>query len=66
MPTMRNIRRGSSTDALASLRELGAEALVEELLQDRIEKSGLASSASLLVNLEHLHGHPPEYDDLRQ
>ena len=33
-PVIRNVRRGSATEALSSLHELGESALVEELLQD--------------------------------
>ena len=46
MPVGRNVRRGSAVEALSALREQGAEALVEELLADRVAKSGVASSAS--------------------
>ena len=34
-PVVRNLRRGSASDALASFRASGATALVEEILQDR-------------------------------
>jgi len=34
---------------------MGAEALVEELLADRVAKSGVASSASLLNTWRHFH-----------
>ena len=55
MPVVRNVRRGSAAEALQAFRELGAEALVEELLADRIAKSGVASAASLLNTWRHFH-----------
>ena len=55
MPQVRNVRRGSVADALRAFRELGAEALVEELLADRIAKSGVGPAASLLNTWTHFH-----------
>ena len=55
MPVVRNVRRGSAAEALQVFRELGAGALVEELLADRIAKSGVASAASLLNTWRHFH-----------
>lgn len=54
-PLIRNVRRGSATDALSSLHELGERALVEERIQDRTAKSGVAPSASLLVTWRRFH-----------
>ena len=55
MPRVRNVRRGSAAGALRAFRAEGAEALVQELLADRIAKSGVASAASLLTTWTHFH-----------
>ena len=55
MPVVRNVRRGSAYEALRAFHQLGAEALVEELLADRVAKSGVASSAPLLNTWRHFH-----------
>ena len=54
-PVIRNVRRGSATDALSSLHEIGESALVDELLQDRTAKSGIASAGSLLSTWHRFH-----------
>ena len=52
---VRNVRRGSSAEALQAFLDVRAEALVEELFQDRIAKSGIASAASLINTWTHFH-----------
>lgn len=54
-PVARNTRWGSASDALSSSHVQGKKVLIEELLQDRLAKSGVASSASLLVTWRRLH-----------
>lgn len=54
-PTVRNVRRGSATDALSAYRQLGAEVLIDELRQDRIAKSAVASAGSLITTWRYLH-----------
>ena len=47
-PVIRNVRRGSASDAALALQHLGSEAIVEELLLDRVARSGVAPAASVL------------------
>ena len=54
-PVIRNVRRGSATEAISSYHSAGESALVEELIQDRIAKSSYASAASLLGTWHRFH-----------
>ena len=45
-PIVRNISCGSADEATAASHQLRAEALVDDLLRDRFEQSGVASAAS--------------------
>ena len=54
-PLVRHLRRGSTTDALASLEAKGVTVLVDVLYQDRYSKSATASNASLLKTWQYFH-----------
>ena len=54
-PVVRNLRRGSVTEALEALRGQGLETLVTELLQDRNARSSVASNRSLLKTWSLFH-----------
>ena len=52
---IRNVRRGSASDAALALQRLGSEAIVEELLLDRVARSGVAPAASVLNAWQKIH-----------
>ena len=52
---MWHARRGTTTDALASLAAVGATALVDALLEDRYPKMGTLANQSLLTTWQHFH-----------
>lgn len=57
-PVIGNVRRGSASDATLAglaLQHLGSEALVDELLLDRVARSGVAPVASLLNTWRKFH-----------
>ena len=55
VPVVRNLRRGTITEALAALKDLGVDALVESLVHDRYAITSTASQASLLRTWERFH-----------
>lgn len=57
---VRNLKRGSASEATASFRQLGAGALIDELVHDRMAQSGVASASSLLSTLQYFHKLPFE------
>ena len=52
---VRNVRSESLVNVALALQHEGAEALVEELLQDRVARSGVAPAASLLNTWRAFH-----------
>ena len=52
---IRNVQRGSASDAALALQQLGSEAIVEELLLDRVARTGVAPAASMLNTWHKLH-----------
>ena len=54
-PVVRNLRRGTTADALAALRDAGITALIEDLLQERYARSAATLSASLLKTGAYFH-----------
>ena len=54
-PVVRNLRRGSSADASYALRDLGAEVIVGDLIQDRHARSTVAAQASWLKTWQRFH-----------
>ena len=54
-PVVRNLRRGTTADALIALEAKGVTALVDVLYQDRYSASATASNASLLRTWQYFH-----------
>ena len=54
-PVVRNLVRGSVAEAETALRELGADALVTELVQEGFARSGVAPVASLTNTWYYFH-----------
>ena len=54
-PVVRNVRRGSASEAISSFHSAGETALVDDLIKDRIAKSSYASAASLLSTWHRFH-----------
>ena len=54
-PVVRNVRRGSASEAISSLHSAGETALVDDLIRDRTAKSSYASAASLLSTWHRFH-----------
>ena len=52
---IRNVRRGSASDAAFALQQLGSEAIVEELLLDRVARTGVAPAATMLNAWQKCH-----------
>ena len=54
-PAVRNVRRGSASNAISSLHTEGEPALVEELMQDRNANSSQAPIASMVSTWHRFH-----------
>ena len=54
-PVVRNVRRGSVSEAISSLHSAGEPALVDDLIRDRTARSSYASAASLLNTRHRFH-----------
>ena len=54
-PVVRHVRRGATTDALASLKAKGGTAIVVVLFQVRYSNSAAASNASLFKTWQYSH-----------
>ena len=54
-PAIRNVRRGSASEAISSLRSEGETALVDDLIRDRNARSSTASRASLSSTWHRFH-----------
>ena len=54
-PVVRNVRRGSASEAISSFHSAGEIALVDDLIKDRTAKSSYASAASLLSTWHRFH-----------
>ena len=54
-PVVRKVRRGSAFDAALALQQLGSEAIVEELMLDRVARTGVAPAASMLNTWQKFH-----------
>ena len=52
-PLVRNLRRGTTADVLAALRDAGVVAFVEDLLKYRYARSAVTSTASFLKTWAH-------------
>ena len=58
VPLVRNVTRGSASEATAAFRQHGIDALLDELVHDRIVQSGVASTSSLLSTWQYCHKLP--------
>ena len=54
-PVVRNVRRGSASEAISSLRMDGEPALVDELIRDRSANSSQAPAASMISTWHRFH-----------
>ena len=63
-PMIRNLRRGSVTEALEALQGQGLDALVAELLQDRSARTAASSNRSLLKTWGIFHDEAFKNSDL--
>ena len=54
-PVVRHLRRGAVADAAAAVASIGMTALVAALVSDRVARSGIGSSASLLKTWTSFH-----------
>ena len=54
-PKLRNLKRGSAVDAIAAVQLNGAASIIDELMQDRLARTGVGPAASLLATWHNFH-----------
>ena len=54
-PVVRNLRRGAAADAALAVTTLGMSALITALVNDRVARSGIRPSASLVKSWVSFH-----------